>query len=271
MYPLLLICVYKPFIFSKTWKLVFQMTLPQYQGELVPLFSMSLNLEKSFWAIQNNFLKKKYQYTRTARKPYQRYVVFYSNYTYHFSFKLNIYARCALSTAFQHSQFWATLKIVIMFEKLPLWNLKNPLEKRIFHFQQVFNIFGTFEKLPPNFREIATQLSRNCHPTFEKLPLWVFPERLSRNCHFGFSPKAACRLGGRAFSKMGRFCRIRRIGMPGGPTVKVGPARAVAASTLQEGLEKLPLSKAYKRKSWFFTPTLFFAGEFRETATFKSL
>ncbi len=37
--------------------------------------------------------------------------------------------------------------------------------------------------------------------------------------------------------------------MPGGPTVKVGPARAVAASTLQGSLEKLPLSKAYKRKS----------------------
>ena len=30
--------------------------------------------------------------------------------------------------------------------------------------------------------------------------------------------------------------------------MKVGPARAVAASTLQGSLEKLPLSKAYKRK-----------------------
>ena len=116
-----------------------------------------------------------------------------------------------------------------------------------------------------HFREIATQLSRNCHPTFEKLP-----PNFREIATLGFPRKPLVDWADGHFQKWVDSVESVESVCPR-PHSECGARRAVAASALRGSLEKLPLSKADKRKSWFLSPTFFFAGKFRETATFKFL
>ena len=109
-------------------------------------------------------------------------------------------------------------------------------------FQADFSLSTGFQHFW-HFREIATLLSRNCHPTFEKLPPY-FREIAT----LGFPANPLVDWSDGHFQKWVDSVESVESVCPR-PHSECGARRAVAASTLQGSLEKLPLSKAYKRKS----------------------